>query len=787
MKKLILFSFIFLSTSLIILAQSKGDFNNKALNNRSDTVDILNYEINLDFTNFVSQVISGNCVITYTPKINGINTINFDLLALNIDSITSQNTNLTYSYNDTLLSINLPATANIIDTNQITVYYQGNPETDVTGWGGFYFSGNYAYNLGVGFGADPHNYGRVWFPCFDNFVERSTYNFNIITDNGRNAHCNGYLDTTYTITGDTIMNSWIMEQEIPTYLACVAVADYATVHQLYNGINNTIPIELVGRASDTTNLKNSFINLENTLNAYENSYGPYMWNKIGFSLVPFSSGAMEHATNIAYPQVAANGSLGRETLMAHEFSHHWWGDLVTCETQEDMWINEGMAVYSEHLFLEKVYDYETSLDEIRDNNKAVLQFTHLNENGYRAISGIPHAYTYGEHVYQKGALVAHNMRAYLGDSLFFVGLKAVTNTYQYQSINSYQFRDELTSATSVDMTNFFNDWVFAPGFSHFNIDSTQITPNGGEFDITIYVQQKLRGATNYHQGTPLIINFYDSNKNLHSAQIVANGRYSNSTITIPFTPAVIILNENNKLNQARTDQQLVITNTNNIPALAMAMVDKINVTAISDTAILQVEHHWVAPDSIKNNINNFRLSSSRYWSFKGFLPATFVADVKLRYDGRVGRGFLDLDLVPIDGDSILLLYRENASEDWYEYPYYTKTAFSNIATGYVVLDSLKLGDYTWANGVTTVGINTIKIKANFKLYPNPTDNYFWIENTDNNNKNTSIVYDINGKVVYKGTINKRSKISTETWLAGTYIITIIENNQVIYNEKIIKK
>mgnify|MGYP000188664943 CR=1 FL=1 len=70
------------------------------------------------------------------------------------------------------------------------------------------------------------------------------------------------------------------------------------------------------------------------------------------------------------------------------------------------------------------------------NNKYVIQKTHLNEGGFRAISGVPHEYTYGEHTYQKGALVAHNMRAYLGDSLFFVGLKSITDNYQFKNINA---------------------------------------------------------------------------------------------------------------------------------------------------------------------------------------------------------------------------------------------------------------------------------------------------------------------------------------------------------------
>ena len=396
-----------------------------AQNSRSDTTDILRYEINLDFTNMGNQQIKGNCKVKFTPKINGVSVLRLDLLELVIDSVVGSNGILTYTYNDTLLNIDIATSMNTIDTSEVRVYYHGSPQQDASGWGGFYFQGNYAFNLGVGFDANPHNYGRVWFPCFDNFVERSTYEFNIITAGGKKAHCNGALISENVISGDTITRKWVMNEEIPSYLVCVAIADYATVHQSHNGLLGNIPIELVARSNDTTNMKNSFLHLPDAIDIYEIGYGPYRWNKVGFSLVPFGSGAMEHATNIAYPLSAANGGLGSETLMAHEFAHHWWGDLVTCETAEDMWINEGMAVYSEHLFLENIYDYKTSLNAIKTNHKEVVRYAHINEGGYRAISGIPHQYTYGDHVYKKGAVVAHNMRAYLGDSLFFVGLQSI--------------------------------------------------------------------------------------------------------------------------------------------------------------------------------------------------------------------------------------------------------------------------------------------------------------------------------------------------------------------------
>jgi Peptidase family M1 domain/Secretion system C-terminal sorting domain/Peptidase M1 N-terminal domain len=775
-------------TNLNAQKNNNSTLHNKALNSRSDTIDILNYQINLDVTDFTNKLIKGNCVISYYSKLNGINTIGLDLLKLNIDSITSQGSVLSYSYNDTLLAVNLPSTLNVSDTSELTVYYNGSPQQDPSGWGGFYFDNTYAYNLGVGFDANPHNFGRVWFPCFDNFVERSTYEFNITTSNGKKAHCNGALISEIIITGDTITRKWQMDDEIPTYLTCMAVSDYETVNMSFNGVNGVIPVELVGRVSDTTNMKNSFINLNGALNGYEQSYGPFLWNKIGYSLVPFSSGAMEHATNIAYPRLAANGTLGNETLMAHEFSHHWWGDLVTCETAEDMWINEGMAVYSEHLFLEKIYDYQTSLTEIKNNHKSVLQYTHINEGGFRAISGIPHEYTYGEHVYQKGASVAHNMRAYLGDSLFFMGLKSVLNTYKFNSINSSQFRDELTSSTGINMTNFFNDWVFAPGFSHFDIDSVDIVPNGPNFDITIDVQQKLRGATIFHTGTPLEITFYDDNWNMYKDTIIASSQYSTSNVTIPFSPTVYILNESNRLNQARTDNQLKLTATGSSGTLPLSLVNNFAVNSIGDSALLQFEHHWVAPDSIKNNINNYRISTSRYWSIDGILPPNLITSFRFNFDGRASSGFLDVDLVPINGDSIILLYRENPKFDWTEYPYYVKTTVGpTIAFGFVTLDSLLLGEYTFANAAPPLGIND-KISNNkndFNIYPNPADDHIWVKNETSNMASTVMIYNLEGKLIHKEIFKKKTKINTKKWRSGTYLITVSNVNNLPYTDKII--
>ena len=401
-----------------------------ASNARSDSLDIIHTDINLEVHDFNGKSIRGDAVVTLVAKMNNITHVNLDLLKLTVDSVVTGKSKLTFAYNDTLLRVNLLTTLNLGDSVRLTIFYRGVPKIDQSNWGGFYFNAGYAFNLGVGFAADPHNYGRVWFPCFDNFVERSTYLFNIFTSAGKKAHCSGYLVSENTVSGDTIVRTWKMDEPVPSYLVGLAVAEYETVHMTYNGISGNVPIELAAKSSDTNNAKSAFIHLNDAMAAFEFNFGPFLFNKVGYSFVPFGSGAMEHASNIAYPLYAiGGGSIGTETLMAHELAHHWWGNLVTCRTAEDMWINEGMASYCEQLFLEYTYGADTFRTVRKDNLDAVLQYAHVREDFHRAVSGVPHEYTYGMHVYDKGAVVAHNVRAYLGDSLYRSGMKYFLNKY----------------------------------------------------------------------------------------------------------------------------------------------------------------------------------------------------------------------------------------------------------------------------------------------------------------------------------------------------------------------
>lgn len=702
---------------------SGGDFkaNNIDYNDRSDTVDVLHYDIDFKYINFSPGAIEAATTLHFTPKMNNVGHLTMDLLRLTVDSIKMAGNLLGYTYNDTTLVAIFGSPINIGDTATLTVYYRGQPQPDFM-WGGFYFQNGYGYNLGVGFSANPHTFGRVWYPCFDNFVERATYTFTITTPSTKTSHCNGILMSDVVNGGERI-RVWQMNTPIPSYLSCVAAADYSTVHQTFTGINGAIPVELVAVPADTVGVKNSFVNLSQALAAYEYWFGPYRWDKIGYSMVPFNAGAMEHATNIAYPRSFANGSLTYETIVMHELSHHWWGDLATCETAEDMWINEGMASYCEHLFLEYHYGHDRYITEVKNNHYSVMQSAHTSEGGYLAVSGIPHEYTYGDHVYKKGAAMAHNLRWYLGDTLFRTGMTAVLDSFGLNSLSSSQMRDKLTAETGVDMTDFFNDWIFSGGFSHFEIDSFAVTPATGLWEVTVRVQQKLKGAPAFHNNTPLQFTFYDDQWNRAEERALVSGEFDQVNFSLPFAPSVIIINEGHVLNQARLDVDKKLYSTGNNP-LSYVQLPGFNVTSISDSAWIHAEYHPVAPDPIVSNLYNYQISSNRFWTVTGVWDSTFNADFRIEPST-----LLDADLMAGSGlDSIILLWRPTPMSEWQEHPNYSKFVLGGF--GYVKPLTILRGDYALGKGQMGLGVMETVSAADalpLRVYPNPAHKHLNIE------------------------------------------------------------
>lgn len=781
-----------------VQAQNNASANSiyySAENLRSDTFNILKYTIDLEIGTTSSPNIKGNTQIRMAPKLNNRTFIRFDLLKLTVDSVKENNTLLTYTYNDTVLKINFASPKNTIDTSIITVYYKGVPQIDATGWGGFYFdntqNAQYAFNLGVGFGAKPHNYGRVWFPCFDNFVERSKYEFNITSDTLRRAHCNGQLISD-VISANKRTRKWQLNEEIPTYLVCMSLANYTQVNWTVNTLTGNKPITLAAVASDTSAMKAGFVNLKNCINGFENYFGPYKWNKVGYYLVPFNGGAMEHATNIAYPRFAA-GNLAYEELMAHELSHHWWGNLITCETQEDMWINEGMATFSAYMFTEWQYGKTKALNDIKTEHDKLLHFLHKNEGGFRAVSGVPHSLTYGDHVYKKGADVAHTLRGYMGDTAFFNGAKFLMQQKSYQSINSNEFRDLMQTSSGQNLTDFFNNWIFAGGWSHFSVDSIKyVQLSANSFNAIVSIKQKLFGAPALHNNVPLELSFFKSDWSRVVRKITMSGANATFTVNVPYSAIYCGLNYDSKINDATSHEVKVIKAVSNVTYNLGKLFVKVQNKG-ADSSLLRVIHNYVRPDAFKYNPFQHTLSDQHYWKIEGILSNGFESKIRFNYDGTKTNGgtfsYLDTLLTAVNADNINVFYRKNAGDEWQLVQPSLRFA-TGTKTGFIEIDTLKLGEYTFGNigDTTSVGWKESSIqKMELKVYPNPAKQNCIIEFKENLNANCDLlIYTMEGKLVVKKTVNASvSQLELTELSRGTYLLKLEHNGNLLHSQKLI--
>ena len=766
---------------------------------RSDTINVINYSIYMDFTQATSSQISANCEVKFETLMD-VQTISLDLLSLNIDSIIYQGNPITYSYDDTLIVAEFGSTLTTGTIDSLTVYYNGSPQMDPSGWGGFYFQTTYFYNLGVGFQSDPHNFGRAWHPCFDNFVERATYDFEILTNNNYTAYCNGTRTNVQTVGTDSLLTTWVMSMEIPTYLASVAVSDYTHVSDPYysNLQGITIPLWLAAQQGDTTNLKASFANLHNAMEAYENFYGPYVWERIGYVLVPFNSGAMEHATNIAYPLVTANGTLQFETLMAHELSHHWWGDWVTCATAEEMWINEGMAVYSEHLFLEDVYGWDAYMNEVRDNHYHVLHRAHIEDGGHYALNAVPIAYTYGEHSYHKGADVMHTLRNYMGDANFFAGLQLIQTNYGGTHITSEEFRDELNTLTGVDVTDYFDDWIFQPGFSQFAITTISSVQNGSNYNVRLVIDQKLKGASNYHNNVPLTITFMDANWNTIDTSIFMSGDFMQFTFTLPMNAVFAALNMDEKVNDAVTAEHESIT------SLGIKNYDyanlRIDVDALTDSAFLRVEHNWVYADGPMTT-PNLIISQDRYWNVHGVdLDNITAGTMRFEFNAQNNStGDLDHSILqdaggqPFHEDSVVLMYRPNALAEWQIHPSFSINTVGppTDKKGWCETTNFMPGQYCFGYRVYSVGISENSDNGKtYSIYPNPADDTVFIDLKEWSDQAYQLeIFAINGQKVDGKKLQggQTNTLPLKDLPSGTYLFIITDGEKRLGSKRVVLK
>jgi aminopeptidase N len=225
----------------------------------------------------------------------------------------------------------------------------------------------------------------------------------------------------------------------------------------------------------------------------------------------YVSGAMENTTATIHGEFLHRTDRelldgDNERIIAHELFHHWFGDLVTCESWSNLPLNESFATYGEYLWLEHRHGVDEGDkhgdEQMRQYFASVAQTGHLNMVRFYYDNKED---MFDAHSYNKGGRILHMLRKTIGDEAFFEGLNLYLNENKFQAVEMHQLRLAMEEVTGMDLNWFFNQWFFNKGHADLSVSHTYDAANK-KYAITISQNQDLKEMPLYR--IPMDVDIY---------------------------------------------------------------------------------------------------------------------------------------------------------------------------------------------------------------------------------------------------------------------------------------
>ena len=763
MKKLFL-SLLLLALVPFAKAQTPGE-----------NIDVTHYEIRLWDFDFANRTLQGEAFINFTTTAS-TSTIVLELKTLTATDVACDYYNVeSFSQEGDFLTVNFdePIAAN--ENAILDVRYGGSTFSET--WGGVeWWGADYVYNLGVGFESQPHNLGKTWFPCVDNFTDKASYDLYLTVTNDKKAICGGNLINTFDNGDGTTTWYWSTPQEISTYHISFAVGDFEVWQDVYHGLERDIPIEVYTTPSLSGSVPATFVHIHEIVAFLEENLGPYPFNRIGY--ISTSKGCMEHTDNIALATSVISGNTNNEEYLAHELSHMWSGNLVTCAEAGDMWLNEGFAQFWGAFYEAGVYGEATFQSTISAMVNAINGWCSRPAN-WIPLNNMPLDMTYdGDAVYDRGAVIVNTMMNYMGRETFLAAMRQYFQQYAYQTATSEQLCEALTQYSGIDMHGFFDTYVYSSGMPHLYATIASVEPAGNQYEVTLDLRYQHIGDTHIGQNNAYEVTFIGPDFQLATERVEWDGLRGEATLMLDFEPSGLVNDFNNNWLDGRTQKNLMLRSSSQ-QNYAYFTAKPVSLT---DSVFVSVENHYIEPydDPL---IPYLTLSTKHFWTINRHDFGE--AQVEGWFDYSKTN---DSDIILTQNDSATLLYRKDATEPWHEIAY-TLYPGSNWKQGRFILDDFQSGEYVLAAwDKEALGSEELYAPEHrMQVFPNPATkavNVGWNTTSDGR----IILSELNGKVLKTQdyTRTNHTVFSVEGLAKGAYLLsrqsldgTIIETKTII--------
>ena len=307
-----------------------------------------------------------------------------------------------------------------------------------------------------------------WFPCYDFPNDKATTETYITIDKKYITLSNGELVETKSNTDGTKTWHWVLNHPQSSYLVMLAAGNFDIISDAYD----SIPVYSYVPVGKREEGKRSFSRTADMVKFYSEYIGyTYPWQRYSQIVVQdFIYGGMENTsvtvlTDVSLydkntpPDFTANG------LIAHELSHDWWGDNVTCKNWDEIWLNEGFATYFEALYREHAFGKDEFDYEIFRDGQGAIEADSTDRRPIYTDTGL---YVYA---YDKAAVVLNMLRYLMGGDDFRKGMNIYITQNQFSNVVTGDlihavnevYNDPLRDRTPRDFSWFFDEWIYRAG------------------------------------------------------------------------------------------------------------------------------------------------------------------------------------------------------------------------------------------------------------------------------------------------------------------------------------
>ncbi|MFI8325855.1 M1 family metallopeptidase [Streptomyces sp. NPDC085529] len=287
----------------------------------------------------------------------------------------------------------------------------------------------------------------TWFPGNHHPSDKASYEIALTAPSRLAALSNGVRVSAGPASGGRTRTVWRQPEPMASYLATVMIGRYETSTGTALGDVPVVTAVEPSLASATAALR---AELPTLLARQQDRFGPYPFGAAGAVII--TDGLLGYALETQTRPVFPASSFDRTTLV-HELAHQWFGNSVTPESWQDIWLNEGFATYAEWLYAE-----EHGSVPARDSFLAA--FAEEANWAFPPADPPTAENLFDPPVYQRGAMVLHKLRETVGDEVFDELLRGWAAKYRHANASTGDFTGYAESVAGRDLDGVWDVWLY---------------------------------------------------------------------------------------------------------------------------------------------------------------------------------------------------------------------------------------------------------------------------------------------------------------------------------------